>query len=73
LFRDLIPAGAFDEGTKSVLVNAAYFKGSWKSQFEAEETKKNNFYVKRDKVRLCDLHNGNPNARPFLVAAKKFA
>jgi serine protease inhibitor len=39
-----------------VLVNAAYFKGSWKSQFKAEETKKNNFYVNRDKVSevLCD-------------------
>ena len=49
-FRDLIPADAFDEGTKSVLANAAYFKGSWKSQFKAEDTKKDNFYVKRDKV-----------------------
>jgi serine protease inhibitor len=46
----LIPAGAFDEGTKSVLVNAAYFKGSWMSQFKAEDTKKDNFYVTREKV-----------------------
>ena len=49
-FRDLIPSGAFDEGTKVVLANAAYFKGNWKSQFDSEETKKDNFYVRRDKV-----------------------
>jgi serine protease inhibitor len=33
-----------------VLANAAYFKGNWKSQFDSEETKKDNFYVRRDKV-----------------------
>jgi len=53
--RDLIPAGAFDEETKSVLANAAYFKGNWKSQFKAEDTKKDNFYVKRDKIRVTEF------------------
>ena len=49
---DLLPSGSVDSTTKISLVNAAYFKGQWQSQFKAEDTKMDNFYVKRDKIRV---------------------
>jgi serpin B len=32
-------------------------QGEWKSKFENAETKKNNFYVRRDKIRVADFMN----------------
>ena len=37
------------------LVNATYFKGEWQSKFEKAETEKDNFYVRRDKIRVADF------------------
>jgi len=37
---------------RASLVNAAYFKGQWLSQFKPKDTKFGNFYVKRDKIRM---------------------
>ena len=51
----LLPSDALDGGTKMALVNAAYFKGEWQSKFEKGETKKDNFYVRRDKIRVADF------------------
>lgn len=48
--KDLLPEGAIDGNSKVALVNAAYFKGGWASKFDAEETFKGNFYVRRDKI-----------------------
>ncbi len=48
--KDLIPEGSFDPTTRVALVNAAYFKGQWKSQFNIEDTKRDNFYLRRDKI-----------------------
>jgi len=49
---DFLPAGALSAGTKMALVNAAYFKGDWASKFKVEETKRDNFYVRRDKISM---------------------
>lgn len=51
----LLPPDALDGGTKMALVNAAYFKGDWQSKFEKAETKKDNFYVRRDKIRVAEF------------------
>jgi len=48
---NLLPADALAGGAKVALVNAAYFKGRWQSQFKEEDTQKNNFYVSRDVIR----------------------
>ena len=53
--RDLLLPGSLDGGTKVALVNAAYFKGDWKSKFEKSETKRNNFYVLRDTIRVTEF------------------
>jgi len=50
--KNLVPAGYVDYSTRAALVNAAYFKGQWLSQFKAKNTKYGNFYVKRDKIRM---------------------
>jgi len=50
--QDLIPNGYIDYSTRATIVNAAYFKGEWVSQFKKSDTKVGNFYVARDKIRL---------------------
>lgn len=55
--RDLIPEGYVDYSTKAALVNAAYFKGQWQSQFKPNQTKYGNFYVKRDQIRMVQYMN----------------
>merc|ERR1719244_1412921 len=44
--KDLVPAGYVDYSTRAAILNAAYFRGDWSSQFKAEETALGNFYVK---------------------------
>jgi len=51
--HELLPAGSVDASTKLSLVNAAYFKGQWMSQFKPSDTKINNFYIKRDKIKIA--------------------
>jgi serine protease inhibitor len=55
--KDLIPAGYVDTTTKAAIVNAAYFKGDWMSQFKESDTKAGNFYVTRDEIRVVKFMN----------------
>ncbi|MBW1809929.1 MAG: serpin family protein [Deltaproteobacteria bacterium] len=48
--KNLIPPNLLDSLTRLVLVNAIYFKGNWKSQFEASQTKDAPFYVTAKKT-----------------------
>merc|ERR1712077_38725 len=50
--KNLVPAGYVDYSTRAALVNAAYFKGQWLSQFKAKDTKFGNFYVRSDKIKM---------------------
>jgi len=50
--QDLIPEGYVDYSTKASIVNAAYFKGQWQSQFKPKDTKFGNFYITRDQIRM---------------------
>jgi len=50
--KNLVPAGYVDHSTRAALVNAAYFKGQWLSQFKAKDTKFGNFYVRSDKIKM---------------------
>jgi serpin B len=48
---EILSSNSIDSSTKVALVNAAYFKGQWLSQFNKTMTQGNNFYVRRDKIR----------------------
>jgi serpin B len=50
--KNLVPSGYVDQTTKAAIVNAAYFKGQWMSQFKEKDTKLGNFYITRDQIRL---------------------
>nr|ATU82492.1 venom serpin 2 [Lethocerus distinctifemur] len=47
--KDLLKEGLLTKDTQLVMVNAAYFKGVWKSRFPAEATKKEIFYISNSK------------------------
>nr|XP_053651165.1 leukocyte elastase inhibitor-like [Cherax quadricarinatus] len=50
-------SGGDVERAVMVLVNAAYFKGLWKSAFKPTDTLKKNFYPTPDKAILVDMMN----------------
>lgn len=43
--KDIISPNTLSAFTRLVLVNAIYFKGNWRSQFEKKATRKTDFYV----------------------------
>lgn len=49
---DLIGEGVLDDVTKLVLVNAIYFKGDWKIQFNKEHTREASFFVGESKNKV---------------------
>ncbi|XP_073212532.1 antithrombin-III isoform X2 [Lepidochelys kempii] len=59
---DVIPEGGIDDLTVLVLVNSIYFKGHWKSQFLAQNTKRDKFY--RSDGQICTT--------PMMYQEKKF-
>ncbi|XP_013188533.2 antichymotrypsin-2 isoform X1 [Amyelois transitella] len=46
--KDLVEPSSFDSNTRAVLVNAIYFKGSWKEKFNKNHTQNRKFYVSKD-------------------------
>lgn len=48
--KDLFSADSFDATTRLVLVNALYFKGKWKTEFDKKQTKTGDFYVSSSKT-----------------------
>lgn len=56
--KDLLPRGVVDAHTVLVLVNAVYFKGTWKDKFPAHATSPGNFHVSKNEVKTVDMmHN----------------
>jgi len=48
--KDLIPKGVLTTLTRLVLTNAIYFKGDWKVEFEAKDTKNRPFHITKTKT-----------------------
>jgi serpin B len=53
--KDLIPQGTIDALTRLVLTNAIYFKGKWALQFDAKNTKKDDFKVSPGETVKVDM------------------
>jgi serpin B len=62
--RDLLPPGSIDSMTRLVITNAIYFKGTWAMQFDANQTKEEEFRVAPDKtVRIPMMQQTDEDAR----------
>jgi serpin B len=61
--KDLIKPGILKSNTKMVLVNAIYFYGGWKKEFDKKETREADFF----------LNNGNSIKTKFMNAEYKMA
>lgn len=56
---DLLSQADVSTDTKIVLANAAYFKGSWASKFDAKDTKREIFYSKPDEMHFVEMMSKN--------------
>ncbi|XP_045764412.1 zonadhesin-like isoform X3 [Maniola jurtina] len=55
LIKDLVEPSSLGCDTAIVLVNAIYFKGDWKNKFDPKNTRKQDFYVNKDKNVQVDM------------------
>uniref|UniRef100_A0A6B2EIG2 Putative serine protease inhibitor serpin n=1 Tax=Phlebotomus kandelakii TaxID=1109342 RepID=A0A6B2EIG2_9DIPT len=55
--KDILVPGSLSAQTNVVLANAAYFKGSWASKFDAALTQKEIFYASADNHVFVDMMN----------------
>jgi serpin B len=56
--KDLLPENSLN-GAKMVLVNAIYYKDSWKQRFDISNTQKKDFYRTEDDKEPIDMMNQN--------------
>ena len=63
----LLGPGDVNRETQVVLCNAAYFKGSWASKFDAKDTKREIFYSRPDELHFVEMmsKNGSYNHGEF--------
>lgn len=57
--QDLLSQADVSSNTQVVLANAAYFKGSWASKFDAKDTRREIFYSKPDEMHFVEMMNKN--------------
>lgn len=55
--KDLLIPGSITKNTKLAIANAAYFKGTWQTEFKPEKTQKEIFYVNSERQEFVDMMN----------------
>ncbi len=55
--KNLIPEGVLDDLTRLIITNAIYFKGTWVTQFDEENTSEEEFRVSKDKTVIVPMMN----------------
>ncbi|XP_076081443.1 serpin B3-like [Mytilus galloprovincialis] len=63
IIKDMIPKGVVGANTLVVLVNAIYFKGTWKKEFNKNDTSQRNFFVKANEQKLVNMMYGEFDAK----------
>jgi serpin B len=71
--RDVFPAGLLDDNSRLVLVNAVYFKGTWKTKFKPELTRESDFYVGPDRRVKCPMMFGHGKFRYYRHSGPPFS
>ena len=66
--RDIIPHGAIDEMTKSIITNAIYFKGNWKWEFKKSNTCDEDFKISESKKVKTEMMKMYPAEARFMYA-----
>ncbi len=69
--KNLLPRGSISPATKAVLVDAVYFYGQWREEFNASLTKKERFYPENGDSVLVDMmsHTSEYNISDFSTFA----
>ncbi|XP_052084669.1 leukocyte elastase inhibitor A-like [Mytilus californianus] len=60
--KNMIPKGVLNANTLFVVVNAIYFKGMWKTEFNRNNTTQRNFFVRANDQKLVNMMYGEFDA-----------
>ncbi|XP_052084671.1 leukocyte elastase inhibitor-like [Mytilus californianus] len=61
--KNMIPKNVLNENTLLVVANAIYFKGTWKKEFNRNDTKQRNFFVRANEQKLVNMMYGEFDAK----------
>nr|AKS48146.1 protease inhibitor-like protein-B1 [Mytilus coruscus] len=61
--QNMIPKNVLNKDTLLVVANAIYFKGTWKKEFNVNDTSQRNFFVRANEQKLVNMMYGEFDAK----------